>query len=69
MERPNIVKSSPELYIFAPGLLAGCKIRELVEDEIVRLRKIHTDDNTSDILTKYLAKNRFEKLRKALLNM
>ena len=23
-ERPNIVKSPPELYIFAPGLLAGC---------------------------------------------
>ena len=45
------------------------KIRELVEDEIVRLRKIHTDDNTSDIMTKYLAKNRFEKLRKKLLSM
>ena len=39
------------------------------EDEIVRLRKIHTDDNSSDILTKFLAKNRFEKLRKTLLNM
>jgi hypothetical protein len=45
------------------------KIRELVEDEVVRLRSIKTDDNTSDILTKFLYKNRFEALRKKLLNM
>ena len=45
------------------------KIRELVEDAIVRLRKVHTDDNPSDIFTKALSRPVFEKHRKAVLNM
>ena len=45
------------------------KVRELVEDSVVRLRKIATQDNSSDILTKALSRPLFEKHRKTVLNM
>lgn len=45
------------------------KVRELVEEEIVKLRSIPTDANTSDILTKPLSVRLFKKHRAKLLNM
>ena len=45
------------------------KVRELVEDGVVQLKSIPTDDNVSDIMTKPLSVRRFEKLRRMLLNM
>ena len=45
------------------------KVRELVEDELVRLNSIPTDENVSDIMTKPLSVRRFRVLRAKLLNM
>jgi len=45
------------------------KIRELVEESIVAVKKIGTDDNYADLLSKALGRRRFEKLRKMILNM
>ena len=45
------------------------KVRELVEDELVRLNSIPTDENVSDIMTKPLSVRRFRILRAKLLNM
>ena len=45
------------------------KVRELVEDSIVEVLKIGTDDNISDLLSKALGRRRFEKLRRFVLNM
>ena len=42
------------------------KIRELVEEEIVKLRSIPTNDNVSDILNKPLSVRRFKALRAKL---
>ena len=44
------------------------KIRELVEEMQVAVKKISTDDNISDIFTKPLGRKRFEKLRRFLFN-
>ena len=44
------------------------KIRELVQDMIVRPEFIPTDLNVADILTKPLARPRFEELRRLILN-
>ena len=45
------------------------KVRELVENGVVAIKSIGTDDNVSDIFTKSLGRRRFEKLRKKLLNL
>ena len=45
------------------------KIRELVERGLVAVANIGTEENVSDIFTKPLGRRRFEKLRKALLNL
>ena len=45
------------------------KIRELVEASLAKLSAVPTADNVADILTKPLAKSRFERLRAMLLNM
>ena len=44
------------------------KIRELVRDMAVRPEFVPTDLNVADILTKPLARPRFEKLRRLILN-
>ena len=44
------------------------KIRELVEQLVVRPEFVPTDENVADILTKPLGRRRFEKLRMALRN-
>ena len=45
------------------------KIRELVEQGLVKVDHVRTDDNVSDIFTKALSRRLFEKHRKTLLNM
>jgi len=45
------------------------KVRELVEDSVVAVLKIGTDDNIADLLSKALGRRRFEKLRRLVLNM
>ena len=45
------------------------KIRELVENGLIKLKQVRTDENPSDIFTKALGKRLFEKYRKVLLNM
>ena len=44
------------------------KIRELVEQGIIKVAHVAGEDNIADILTKPLGRRRFEKLRKNLLN-
>ena len=44
------------------------KIRELVEELVVRPEFVPTDENVADILTKPLGKDRFKKLRKMILD-
>ena len=44
------------------------KIRELVEEMVVRPEFVPTDENAADIMTKPLGKAKFEKFRKMLLN-
>ena len=44
------------------------KIRELVEEMQVRPEFVPTDENTADILSKPLARDRFQKLRRVLMN-
>ena len=44
------------------------KIRELVEQGIIKVTHVAGEDNIADILTKPLGRRRFEKLRKELLN-
>ena len=45
------------------------KIRELVEEGLVAVNKVGTLDNISDLLSKALGRRKFEKFRKAVLNM
>jgi hypothetical protein len=45
------------------------KVRELVEQGIVDVKKIGTDDNVADLLSKALGRRKFEKFRKLVLNM
>lgn len=45
------------------------KIRELVQDGLVVARRVKTDDNVADILTKPLGRARFERFRRLLLNI
>jgi len=44
------------------------KIRELVEEFVVRPEFVPTDDNVADIMTKPLGREKFEKFRRILLN-
>ena len=44
------------------------KIRELVEEMMVLLEFVPTDENVADIMTKPLGRAKFEKFRKILLN-
>ena len=44
------------------------KVRELIEAAVVSSEYIATADNVADILTKPLARRRFEELRRKLLN-
>ena len=44
------------------------KIRELVEELVVRPEFVPTEENPADILTKPCGRRRFEKLRKMVLN-
>lgn len=38
-------------------------IRDVLNDKLLQLEKVHTDDNTSDMLTKALTKDKHEKCR------
>ena len=44
------------------------KIRELVEEFVVKPEFVPTNDNVADILSKPLGKDKFEKFRRVLLN-
>ena len=44
------------------------KIRELVEELVVKAEYVPTADNVADILTKALGRRQFEKLRMIMLN-
>ena len=44
------------------------KIRELVEELVVKAEYVPTADNVADILTKALGRRQFEKLRTIMLN-
>jgi hypothetical protein len=44
------------------------KIRELVEEMVVRPEFVPTDENVADIMSKPLGRVKFEKFRKVLLN-
>ena len=44
------------------------KIRELVEEFMVKPEFVPTNDNVADILSKPLGKDKFEKFRRVLLN-
>jgi hypothetical protein len=44
------------------------KIRELVEEMVVRPEFVPTDENVADIMTKPLGKSKFEKFRRILMN-
>ena len=44
------------------------KIRELVEELVVRPEFVPTDGNVADILSKPLGRDKFEKFRRVLLN-
>ena len=38
-------------------------IRDVLNDKLLQLEKVHTDENTSDMLTKTLTKDKHEKCR------
>ena len=44
------------------------KIRELVEQFLVRPEFVPTDENVADIMTKPLGKDKFQKFRRILMN-
>ena len=65
----DYVANSRNRHFTRRHLKVHLKVRELVEDELVRLNSIPTDENVSDIMTKPLSVRRFRVLRAKLLNM
>ena len=45
------------------------KIRELVENGLIKLKLVKTENNPADIFTKALGRRLFEKHRKTVLNL